>query len=139
VSTACGALLGFLPGLLTSWIGMCAGSLLGYWLGVRFPAERFLAASDIERLESTHRRYGDWMLVVFRAVPVVAEASVFFAGLTRRPFGRFLLITTLSNFGISLAYAATGAFAAKTDTFLYAFAGAIGIPAVAMLLTRNRS
>ena len=138
VSTACGALVGFWPGLLASWLGMCSGCLLGYWLGRRFPAKRFLTPRDLQRLESLQHQFGDWMLLAVRAVPVLAEASVFFAGLSRRPLPRFLLVTTLSNLGISLAYVAAGAFAAERNAFLFAFLGAIGVPALAILWTRNR-
>jgi uncharacterized membrane protein YdjX (TVP38/TMEM64 family) len=69
-------------------------------------------------------------------VPVLAEASVFLAGLARMPFGRFAWITGLSNLGISAVYAAAGAFAARRESFLLAFAAAVLIPAAAMLAVR---
>ncbi|MFN7922852.1 MAG: VTT domain-containing protein [Bryobacteraceae bacterium] len=133
-STAAAALLGFWGGLASSFFGMTAGCLLGYWLGTRLPAERFLTPNDFARLEKGQARFGDWMVVVFRAVPVLAEASVFFAGLGKRPFARFFTLTALSNLGISAVYAAAGAFSAQRETFLFAFFGAIALPGLAMLL-----
>lgn len=138
LSTAAGALFGFLPGMLVSASGMTAGCLLGYTLGSRAPAGRWIAAGDLDRLRTAQKRYGDWLLIVFRAVPVLAEASVFFAGLSRFRFRRFLLLTSLSNAGISTAYAAAGAFSARRETFLFAFLAAILLPAVALLAAGRR-
>lgn len=139
VSTAAGALFGFVPGALVSALGMTAGCLLGYALGSRAPADRWIAASELARLRAAQSRYGDWLLILFRAVPVLAEASVFFAGLSRTPFARFLMLTSLSNVGISAVYSAAGAFSARRETFLFAFLAAMALPAVAILLTRRRS
>ena len=71
-----------------------------------------------------------------RPVPVLAEASVIFAGLVRAPFARFLAMTALSNLGIAVGYAAFGAFSMRVDSFLIAFLGALMIPGLAMLLAR---
>ena len=136
VSTAAGALLGFLPGTLTSWAGMTIGSLAGYALG-KTSAPRWLGVGDRRRLESARDRYGDWIVIVLRPVPVLAEASCVFAGASNMPLGRFAMLASLANLGISIAYAAAGAFAASRESFLLAFALAIAIPAVAMLLLRR--
>lgn len=136
LSTAAGALLGFPLGTLTSWIGMTAGCLIGYRMGRHAPAEKLLGPQETQRVKAAAERFGDWMLVVFRAVPVLAEASVFFAGLSAMPATRFLAITALSNLGISAAYAATGAWFQSRENFLIVFAGAVGIPAVAALAAR---
>lgn len=138
LSTAAGALLGFVPGAIATWLGMTAGCALGYLLGSRSNGEKLLGAGEMDRLRQARERYGDWMLIVFRTVPVLAEASVYFAGLAKMSWPRFLGITAASNLGIALAYSATGAFFAGRDSFLAAFFGAITIPAVAMLLTRRR-
>ena len=134
VSTAAGALLGFWGGLVASWTGMSAGCLLGYWLGTRVP-RRF---SGMDRVRAARDRYGDWVLVLSRAVPVLAEASVLFAGFTRMPRARFFWITALSNLGISLAYVGAAAYSARQESFLLAFAGAIVVPAVGLALTWRR-
>jgi uncharacterized membrane protein YdjX (TVP38/TMEM64 family) len=136
VSTAAGALLGFLPGTLTSWIGMTLGSLAGYALG-KTSSPRWLGAADRERLEHARTKWGDWIIIVFRPVPVLAEASCVFAGASAMPLRRFALLASLANLGISLAYSATGAFAASRESFLLAFAGAVTIPAIAMFLLRR--
>jgi uncharacterized membrane protein YdjX (TVP38/TMEM64 family) len=133
VSTAAGALLGFWGGLACSWTGMSCGCALGYALGRRVPQ-----SPDFDRVERARQRYGDFALVLFRAVPVLAEASVLFAGFTRMQWPRFLLLTSLSNLGISLAYVAAAVYSVERESFLIAFAGATLVPALAMLLTRIR-
>ena len=135
VSTAAGALLGFWLGALTSWMGMTLGSLAGYALGKASP--RWLGAADRDRLENARKKWGDWIVIVFRPVPVLAEASCVFAGASAMPLRRFAMLASLANLGISLAYAGTGAFAASRESFLLAFAGAVTIPAIAMFLLRR--
>ena len=74
---------------------------------------------------------------MLRPVPVLAEASCLFAGASRMAWGRFAMLASLANLGISLAYAAAGASAASKESFLLAFAASIALPAIAMLLSRR--
>jgi hypothetical protein len=67
-----------------------------------------------------------------RPVPVLAEASVIFAGLVGAPYGRFLALTSLSNLGVAMGYAAFGSFSMSVDSFLLAFLGALLIPGIVM-------
>jgi membrane protein DedA with SNARE-associated domain len=90
----------------------------------------------LRRASAVADRYGQWGLAASRAVPVLAEASVILAGLVRAPFPRFLLITTAANLGIAAAYAAIGAFSMNVGSFLLTFAGALALPALAMLAAR---
>lgn len=141
VSTAAGLFLGFLSGTLTSWAGMTISCLVGLWLGRKFGrplAVRLVGEKELQRLEELGRRFGDWVMVISRPVPVLAEASVLFAGIGRMPTHRFVLLTTLSNLGISAVYAAVGAFSATINSFLLAFAGAILLPLLTMVAVRVR-
>jgi uncharacterized membrane protein YdjX (TVP38/TMEM64 family) len=140
VGTAAGAILGWVGGAMTGWLGMMGGSLLGYWLGMRAghgAARRFLGERDLELMTRASHRFGDGVIVLFRAVPVLSEASVFFAGLTHMPFSRFCLLAATSNLGISLVYAATGAWFVQTQSFLIAFAAAVALPCMATLVVRS--
>ncbi|MEZ5354289.1 MAG: VTT domain-containing protein [Bryobacteraceae bacterium] len=137
VSTAAGTLLGFPLGAAASLAGMTAGCALGYGLGLRAPAHRLVSMAELERLRAAQHRWGDWMLAIFRPVPVLAEASVLFAGMTRAPFARFLLLTALANLGISVIYAAAGAWAPGAGSFVYALAAALVLPGVAMWALRR--
>lgn len=133
ISTAAGMFLGVVGGALTSFCGMMIGSLVGYWLGTRArgPLEnRFFSTASIQRFEVLANRAGIWALILARPVPVLAEASLFFAGISRLALRQFLPLMALSNLGLSIVYAAVGAYAATLDSFLIAFAGAIALPAV---------
>lgn len=129
VSTGAGYLLGFVPGLMVSFIGMTLGILLGYWLGRHahrvFP---WLDAATTDWLERFFRRRGHWAIALARPVPVLAETSVVFAGMSRMPPRAFLAVAAAANLGISLAYAGIGAYAFSVNSFLWAFLGAIAIP-----------
>ena len=99
---------------------------LGTALGARFSgfARRFVARRPRAR-RSAGEAIGDWTIIICRPVPVLAEASVIFAGLVGAPFSRFLVLTALSNLGIAIGYAAFGAFSMSMDSFLVAFLGAL--------------
>ena len=99
-------------------------------------ARRFVGEAGLQRASALAARYGDFILLASRPVPVLAEATVIFAGLVRTPLARFLQLTGLSNLGIALAYGAIGAFSMQMNSFWLALAGAIVLPAVAALAAR---
>lgn len=139
VATASGYLLGFWWGSAATWAGLMAGTLVGYIVGLRFGrglALRFVGESELKRVADSSRQFGDWMIIAFRAVPVLAEASVVFAGLTAMPLGRFVLLTAFANLGIAASYAAVGAFAVEANSFLLAFGGSIALPGLAILAAK---
>ena len=138
VSTAAGVLLGFGFGAAVVWTGMMAGCIIGYTVGSRGSgaARRLVGDDGLQRASRLVQRYGDMAIVVCRPVPVLAEASVVFAGLVRAPFRRFAQLTAISNFGIALGYAAFGAFSLRLDSFLLAFGGALLLPGIFLLVSR---
>jgi len=130
ISTSSGYLLGFWKGLAASWLGMTVACIIGYGLG-RFASgwvRRIVSRED----EARFARSSDWVLAGSRAVPMLAEASVIIAGMLARPFGRFLGICAMANLGVSAVYAAIGAYALRTQSFLLAFAGAVVVPWLAI-------
>ncbi len=138
VSTAAGVLLGFWMSVAVIWIGMMVACLLGYALGARASgaARRFLGAESLARAHTLAGRYGDWAIVFCRPVPVLAEASVIFAGLVGAPFRKFFWLTLWSNLGIAAGYSAFGAFSMRIDSFLMAFLGALVMPGLAIAISR---
>jgi uncharacterized membrane protein YdjX (TVP38/TMEM64 family) len=135
VSTGAGVLLGFWRGTAVIWIGMTLGCVIGYVFGAYAagPARRLVGADGLERAGKVMDRYGPWAIVICRPIPVLAESSVVFAGLVRTPLGPFLWLTTLSDLGISIAYAAVGAFSMRVGSFLLTFLGALALPGLAIL------
>lgn len=139
VSTGCGMLLGFAVGTLTSLAGMTLSCLFGFWLGAsggRSMANKLVGGPELSRFEDMSRKYGAWAIVIARPVPVLAEVSVLFAGMGGMPFRKFMLITTLSNLGVSMVYAVIGAYSASVNSFLMAFLAGISVPGIAMLLLK---
>ena len=138
LAAAAGVVLGFGWGAVTVWAGMTVSCLVGYAFGAQTAAAagRFVGEAGMARASNLAMRYGDYALVLCRPIPVLAEASVIFAGIVRRPFSRFLNLTTWSNAGIALGYAAIGAYSMRVDSFLLAFVGAIVVPGLAMLAGR---
>ncbi|MFN0102517.1 MAG: DedA family protein [Bryobacteraceae bacterium] len=132
LATASGALLGFAGGAATN----IAGMTFGCWLGHR--AGRMARDQADSTVKSLWARYGEWTLILTRAVPVLAEASVLFAGMTAMPVRRFMLLTTLANVGIGTLYAAVGAFAMEWNSFLGAFLGSLAVPALAQAMMSVR-
>ncbi|MDR2849942.1 MAG: VTT domain-containing protein [Verrucomicrobiota bacterium] len=135
VSTACGLTLGFWWGTCASFAGMTLTALAGYAIG-RYASERagrFIGAGEFALLQAFHRRHGVWLLLALRPVPVMAEASVVFSGVSRQPFWPVAAVTTLGNLAVSAVYAAIGVWGALSDSFIPAFLASMGLSGVMLL------
>jgi uncharacterized membrane protein YdjX (TVP38/TMEM64 family) len=138
VSTAAGVLLGFWKGVAAIWVGMMSACVIGYAIGTwaSGAARRFVGDAGLATAQRLVERYGDWTIVLCRPVPVLAEASVIFAGLIKAPFRKFLVLTTWSNLGVAAGYAAFGAFSMSVDSFVLAFLGSLLLPGIAIAISR---
>ncbi len=139
VLAASGTLLGTLPGLAASWVGLQCGALLGYAIG-RFGgtevAARLVGAAEMARAARGWERWGGPLLVGSRAVPVLAESAVLLAGIAAMPAARFAALTGCANLGIAAVYAAAGARVEGPGGFLVVFAASLVIPGALMLAAR---
>lgn len=138
---AAGFFLGFSGGLIASFIGRTLCCIIGFWLGLKFRdtlARRFIDDNELKRLEKLRLRFGDWIIMMLRPVPVLAEASAIFAGISRMPVYRFLLLITLSNLIISAIFSAVGAFAANMNSYMIIVAVWILIFFIAIVIMRRK-
>jgi uncharacterized membrane protein YdjX (TVP38/TMEM64 family) len=140
VSTVAGAQLGIVPATLASWLGMSLGAALGFALAKtcgRPLAERMSSAGDLARLDDVSRRYGPWVLIATRALPILAEAAVLLFGATRLSWRRFLPAVMLSNLGIAAVYSVLGHLARGRGQLPLAVAASIAIPLLATFVARR--
>lgn len=111
VSTFAGRMLGFWGGAGASWCGMTLGAAIAFGLVRVFGrplARRLSSDQELARTDALASRWGAFVLVLTRPIPVLAEASVLLMGTTRLSWWRFLTAVGLSNLGIAAAYAALG-------------------------------
>jgi uncharacterized membrane protein YdjX (TVP38/TMEM64 family) len=131
VSTLAGSQLGTLGGTVASWLGMSLGAGIGFGVARRWgrPVARHLASDeDLRRLDDLARRYGAAVLVVTRALPLLAEAAVLLVGLHRLSWWRFWPPVLLSNLGIALAYSFFGELASRNQWLPVALGVSLGLP-----------
>jgi uncharacterized membrane protein YdjX (TVP38/TMEM64 family) len=140
ISTFAGAQLGIVAATGASWLGMSLAAGIGFaiarWLG-RPAAMRFSAERDLEHVEALAARWGPTTLVLTRALPVLAEASVLALGVMGLSWRRFWPPVLLANLGIALAYALFGAWAREQQAMSAALLASIALPVAATLLARR--
>ncbi|WP_448632391.1 MULTISPECIES: 3-dehydroquinate synthase [Pseudomonas fluorescens group] len=123
------AMLGSLGGYLAIFIGLCLGAWLGYALGAGY--FRLLSGRlGLHQRQPGHMAYrlGTLSLVCLRGVPVLAETSVVAAGMQRYPLRAFMLVTTLANAGLALAYSAIGTFLVEQNALLVTLLAGMVLP-----------
>jgi len=118
------------------WVGMTIGAFGGYALGRRGGRPlvvRIVGADELERAEGLFRRFGKFVLVLGRGVPVLAEATVLAAGAMRLSLAEFAWVTAAAHAGLALAYALLlGVGFSGPSKALLPFALGILVPAVVM-------
>lgn len=126
------AMLGSLGGYLVIFIGLCLGAGLGYGLGAGY--FRLLSGRGLNQRQPGKLAYrlGTLSLICLRGVPVLAETSVLAAGMQRYPLRPFLLVTTLANAGLALAYSAIGTLLVEQNTLLVTLLASMLLPGLFM-------
>ena len=129
----------FLGGIVAACglsFGACGGFLLARKWGTAF-WRRVAGEEDFARIENLLDRHGTALLIVLRAVPVLAETSVLAAGAGGAPPGRSLAVLLLGSSATGFGYAYLGAMALEEQAFLIAAGISIILPAAALLGWRN--
>jgi uncharacterized membrane protein YdjX (TVP38/TMEM64 family) len=137
ISTLSGWQLGWFLGTVSTWTGMNLGAVFGFALAKRFGsgfALWFSSGEDLERMRGLIDRFGPSVLVVTRAMPVFAEASVLIAGIHQLSWRRFTPAVVASNLGIAVAYAAFGDVAERHQWLPLALGVAIALPVLVGML-----
>ncbi len=136
-STMCGMTLGFIGGFFLSFMAMNTSCLLGYLLGktCSHRAQRMIGPREMQLLQHFFRHHNALILVTLRAVPILAEASVLFAGIARTPPRKTFCLLLLANAAVSLPYAYVGHLGKTTHSMLPAFLSSLAISGAILLVT----
>jgi len=140
VSTFAGQRLGIVAGALASWIGMTLGAVAAFALARCFGkplAERLAGPVELARMERLTDRHGTRLIVLTRALPVLAEASVLVMGAARLSWRKFLPAAMLSNLGLSAVYATCGALSREAGIELTALIASIALPLLAAAIAKR--
>jgi len=135
-----GFLLGAGWGTVVCFVGLSCASVAGYalgrWAGEPL-AERIVGRAELDRFGALSQRYGDAVLVAFRAMPVLAEATTLLAGTTRMALPRFLLLVSIGNGVVAALYACLGAWSASQASFLIVSLAAMLLPVLIVLVVQR--
>lgn len=113
------------------WLGLTLSSLIGYGVGTKIH-QAFLLNKNTPPLsyktEKNTRRISSIALVLLRAIPVLSEVSIIAAGIMRFPIKKFLLLVSLTNAGLAVAYTYLGALASKSESIIFLIISGIVLP-----------
>lgn len=87
-------------------LGEVTGGIIAYYLGYyggRPALERYgrivlLSPEELEKGERWFRRYGDWVVLVVRLLPVIRSFIALPAGVVRMPIWRFVFYSAVGSF-----------------------------------------
>jgi membrane protein DedA with SNARE-associated domain len=142
VSTLGGAHLSIPLAIFASWLGLSLGAISGFAVARslgRPLAARLASPEDLARMDRLSVQYGPRLLVLFRPLPVLAEASVLLFGAMRLSWRRFLVPVALANLGIAAAYSVLGHYGRTQHMMLYVLAASIALPLLATTMVRWRT
>ncbi|SDT19170.1 DedA family protein [Actinoplanes derwentensis] len=93
---------------ITATIGAVAGALVLYYVGALLGYDRLHALAgkrwfvlatraDVERGYALFEKYGSWLVLVARCIPIVRSLISLPAGVARMPLIRFIVFTTVGS------------------------------------------
>lgn len=140
VCTYAGGTLSFWVALVSSFGGILVGNLVGFslarTLGRPF-AVRFANDTDIRWLDTLSQKWGLLVLIVTRAIPLLAEAAVLLMGVSRLSWGKFLIGVLPANLIITFVYVSIGAWFRESPALTIAIFASAVLPLILVLVLRR--
>jgi len=119
VMSLSGYFLGVLWGGTASSIGLILAGVVGYWLSSKYGDRlmKRILKNEKERMEAilTYQEHGAVVILLSRAVPMLPEISACMAGMTKMPFGKFLILWLSSIIPCSFVAAYAGSVSSVED------------------------
>ncbi len=141
VMTWSGRALGTAGGAAASAVGSLLGSALGFAacrvLG-RPAFARLVGEEELPALRASFDRWGSWLVLLSRPVPMLTETVACLAGLSGMSAARYLGLSAAGTLPLCLLYAWVGARAEGPGEVGAALLVALGIPAIGFGVARAR-
>jgi uncharacterized membrane protein YdjX (TVP38/TMEM64 family) len=141
ILVANGLVFGLWMGAIVSLSGSMLGGIIAYAIGRyvgRDLLERFLSKKRLNATDRIMAKYGGWALVLERWIPgVPGDPMSYAAGITRMPFIKYVLLTSIGLIPANFVAAYVGVEIAGDVPFLYWIAG-WGTVGAAWILWRRR-
>lgn len=137
VCAVAGKLFGIVTGTLLCWVGLNLSALIGYLLGwyLGWPAvSRWSNEEDARDVEAWLDRWGAWPIVLFRPVPVLAEASILLLGTYRYAAKKFWPPIIIANLVFAASFVVLGNLFAEQGNFLMGVAVSCIVPVLMLLV-----
>ena len=117
IMAALGVIYGPWLGGFISACGTVLAGCIGYGICRVVPlhmAERLAGAKGMAQARALFARWGGWLVVGSRWLPILPETVAFLAGLTRMPFGRYLAALICGGLPLGMVFASVGHWGAET-------------------------
>ncbi len=92
---------------------------------------------DLVNAQNTSKKFDVISLILARPVPAFAELTTLAAGITKMPFTKFLIVTSIVNIAVAVVFAGLGAAALASSSATIAFLGAALLPAIFYFLYKK--
>ncbi len=128
---------GFAGGTILCWLGLNLSSLIGFILGRSLgwaAIHRFADEASVVSVKTQVERWGIWPLITFRALPVLAEASILMAGTYRLSSKKFWPAIIMGNLLVSTVFVGLGKWFADQGQFLLGMVVCCVIPPALLLV-----
>jgi uncharacterized membrane protein YdjX (TVP38/TMEM64 family) len=116
-----------------------AGNMIGLgasrFFGSRF-THRFVDAVSLAEYEAWGQRYGAWLIVLTRPVPIVSEAALLWLGLTARITPLWIMLIAACNLVMAVGWTALGVAGKLTSLEWLANVISVVIPVSLLLVWR---
>lgn len=114
-----GKVLGILGGTSLSICGASLGSLIAYKIG--YKSNDLMNKKDHYNIsQNLLNNYGIWTIMVTRAIPVISELIIIYAGIKKYKLRSVLIYATLGYVPVCLVYAVLGSIMFQTKGFFIA-------------------
>lgn len=137
VCAVAGFVFGFLPGALICWVGLNLSALIGYWLGCTLgwkAVETWSESESVFQAREQMDRWGVWPLIAFRALPVLAEASILMLGTYRYPQKKFWPAILIANLLVAVVFVGMGKWFADQEQFILGLIVCCVLPPIGLMI-----
>jgi uncharacterized membrane protein YdjX (TVP38/TMEM64 family) len=116
--------------ILSGWVAYIASRLIG-----PTAARKLLGEKDYERGKKLFANTGGWIVAFSRWLPLIPEVVACMAGLSRMPFGKFMVALTCGSVPLGFIFAYIGS--TGNDSPVTAILLSAGIPPILWLIAHR--